>query len=118
MDEAAHYEVSVRGDRVIARARIGPLRAVVDDVPRPNGSVVLRVETRSGGAGPDIVVLGFEDDGGDFQVLAELDGRYLSTEVAGGFLGRVIGMYAVEGDAVFDWFDYEALDAESVPQGG
>ena len=118
MDEAAHYEVSVRGDRVIARARIGPLRAVVDDVPRPNGSVVLRVETRPGGAGPDIVVLGFEDDGGDFQVLAELDGRYLSTEVAGGFLGRVIGMYAVEGDAVFDWFDYEALDAESVPQGG
>jgi xylan 1,4-beta-xylosidase len=40
-------------------------------------------------------------------VLAELDGRYLSTEVAGGFTGRVIGMYAAEGTVRFDWFDYE-----------
>jgi len=36
-------------------------------------------------------------------------GRYLSTEVAGGFTGRVIGMYAIGGDAAFDWFDYEEL---------
>jgi len=42
-------------------------------------------------------------------VLAELDGRYLSTEVAGGFTGRVIGMYAAEGTVRFDWFDYEPL---------
>ena len=35
--------------------------------------------------------LGVEDAGGAFDVLAELDGRYLSTEVAGGFTGRVIG---------------------------
>ncbi|HWJ63222.1 MAG TPA: hypothetical protein VNS19_14725 [Acidimicrobiales bacterium] len=32
-------------------------------------------------------------------VLAELDGRYLSTEVAGGMLGRVVGVYAMGGDA-------------------
>ena len=51
--------------------------------------------------------LGFEHDDGTFEVLAELDGRYLSTEVTGGFIGRVIGMYAVGGDAAFDWFDYE-----------
>ena len=38
---------------------------------------------------------------------AELDGRYLSTEVAGGFTGRVIGMYAAAGTVHFDWFDYE-----------
>jgi hypothetical protein len=36
-----------------------------------------------------------------------LDGRYLSTQVAGGFTGRVIGMYVTEGEAAFDWFDYE-----------
>ena len=39
-------------------------------------------------------------------VLAELDGRYLSTEVAGGFTGRVIGMYVTQGSAAFDWFAY------------
>ena len=40
------------------------------------------------------------------RTLARLDGRYLSTEVTGGFLGRMIGMYAVGGNAAFEWFDY------------
>jgi hypothetical protein len=40
--------------------------------------------------------------------LVELDGRYLSTEVAGGFTGRAIGMYVTEGRAAFDRFAYEA----------
>ncbi|MEV0233349.1 family 43 glycosylhydrolase [Nonomuraea sp. NPDC050786] len=40
-------------------------------------------------------------------VLASLDGCSLSTEVAGGFTGRVIGMYAATGAVHFDWFDYE-----------
>ena len=40
-------------------------------------------------------------------VLAELDGRYLSTEVAAGFTGRVIGMYVTQGSAAFDWFVYQ-----------
>ena len=39
----------------------------------------------------------------------ELDGRYLSTEVAGGMLGRVIGVYASGGDAAFDWFAYDEI---------
>jgi hypothetical protein len=41
--------------------------------------------------------------------LAELDGRYLSTQVAGGFTGRVIGMYVTEGRAAFDWFEYAPI---------
>ncbi|MFI5677691.1 glycoside hydrolase family 43 protein [Streptomyces cellulosae] len=43
--------------------------------------------------------------------LAELDGRYLSTQVAGGFTGRVIGMYVTKGSASFDWFSYTASDS-------
>ena len=50
-------------------------------------------------------------DDGAFRVLADLDGRYLSTEVATGYIGRVIGLYVVSGTASFDWFDYEAIDA-------
>jgi hypothetical protein len=46
---------------------------------------------------------------GESHSLARLDGRYLSTEVTGGFLGRTIGMYAVGGDAAFDWFDYREV---------
>ena len=39
-------------------------------------------------------------------MLAELDGRYVSTEVATGFTGRVAGMYVTEGTAAFDWYEY------------
>ena len=72
--------------------------------PRPTGAVVLEVETVDHPWGPDAVRLSV---GGE--VLAELDGRHLSTEARTGFLGRVIGMYAVGGDAAFDWFDYEGV---------
>jgi len=44
---------------------------------------------------------------GDVEMLGAIDGRYLSTEVAGGFTGRVIGVYATEGTLNVDWFDYE-----------
>ena len=56
---------------------------------------------------PEAVSLGSIDDHGDAHTLAQLDGRYLSSEVTEGFLGRLIGMYAVGGDAAFEWFTYE-----------
>lgn len=59
--------------------------------------------------GPDTVSLGVENEDGTIVDLAALDGRHLSTEVAGGFTGRVIGPYASAGTVHFDWFDYEAL---------
>lgn len=37
---------------------------------------------------------------------AEVDGRQLSTQVAGGFTGRVVGMYVTEGSAAFARFEY------------
>jgi beta-xylosidase len=109
MDDTFHYEVARRGDEVVVRARIASLDTVVGSAPRVGDPVVLRIETRPHPHGPDVVVLGFEEEDGAFHELAEVDGRYLSTEVAGGFTGRVIGMYAVGGDAAFDWFDYEEL---------
>ena len=51
------------------------------------------------------------EEHGEHVAIAELDGRYLSTEVAGGFTGRVIGMYAAEGTVAFDWFEYAGSDA-------
>jgi hypothetical protein len=55
------------------------------------------------------VTLGIEEPDGTSTVLGTLDGRYLSTEVAGGFTGRVIGLYAAAGTVHFDWFEYEPL---------
>ncbi|MGP0031615.1 MAG: glycoside hydrolase family 43 protein [Acidimicrobiales bacterium] len=107
MDGTAHYEVGVRGDRIVARSRIGPVDAVLAAAPSPGGPVVLTLETGPHPHGPDSVSLGFESARSAPHTLVQIDGRYLSTEVTGGFLGRTIGMYAVGGDAAFDWFDYE-----------
>jgi hypothetical protein len=54
---------------------------------------VLSIAVKRGERGPD----NSNQDGiGNEVVLAELDGRYLSTEVVGGILGRTIGTYAEE----------------------
>ncbi|WP_181808300.1 glycoside hydrolase family 43 protein [Streptomyces shenzhenensis] len=116
LDERHHYAVEASGGQVQVIARIGSLRTVVATRPVPEGPVVLGVTTSEPPpphgpcTGPDVVSLGVEDPDGTFTVLAELDGRFLSTEVAGGFTGRVIGMYAAAGTVHFDWFDYEPLD--------
>jgi xylan 1,4-beta-xylosidase len=115
LDEQHHYEIEVAGGQVQVVARIGPLRAVVAAQPVPAGPVVLRIEAadRRAGfdarSGPDTLSLGIEEPDGTCILLARLDGRYLSTEVAGGFTGRVIGMYATTGTVHFDWFDYQPL---------
>jgi xylan 1,4-beta-xylosidase len=104
MDDGAHYEIGIRGDQVIVRGRSAPFEQVVATAPCGHGPLVLEIETVHHPYGPDAVRLGIEDE-----VLAELDGRHLSTEVRTGFVGRVVGMYAVGGDAAFDWFDYEEV---------
>ncbi|MGY4929043.1 glycoside hydrolase family 43 protein [Streptomyces sp. 900105755] len=128
VDEAHHYDLEVSGGVVSAVARIGPVRQRIAERAVPPGPLTLVVETRTTrvpaptatapGAdrdgtgvrpgGPDAVTLSIETP--DCVVrLAELDGRYLSTEVAGGFTGRVIGMYVTEGRAAFDWFAYTPM---------
>ncbi|WP_275669598.1 hypothetical protein [Actinomyces procaprae] len=47
-------------------------------------------------------------DGRDVE-LGRLDGRYLSTEVAGGFTGRVVGVRAISGTATVERFAYRPL---------
>ncbi|MGW2488333.1 glycoside hydrolase family 43 protein [Streptomyces sp. NPDC001606] len=116
LDEQHHYAIEVAGAEVRVVARIGPLRTVVAAQPAPTGPVVLGITVSDPTppvgpcTGPDVVTLGVEQPDGTFTALASLDGRYLSTEVAGGFTGRVIGMYAAENTVHFDWFDYEPLD--------
>jgi beta-xylosidase len=107
MDDRSHYDVMVVGDRVVVRARIGPLVDEIASAPVSDPSAVVlevRCVPDDAGAEPDLVVLG-HDERGAFVALASLPGRYLSTEVAGGFTGRVVGMFAVGGTACFDWFE-------------
>jgi hypothetical protein len=112
LDERHHYRIEATAGEVRCVARIGPLAPQVAARPVGAGPLVLCVDIGAGplspgavGTGPDVVRLGIEADG-RVEPLAELDGRYLSTEVAGGFTGRVIGMYAAEGTVAFDWYQY------------
>jgi beta-xylosidase len=116
MDDRTHYEVAVAGDRVIVSARIGPLAQELATAGAPQADAIvlaIRVDDDHAGQDPDVVTLGFEDEDGAFTPLASLPGRYLSTEVAAGFTGRVIAMYAVDGTAAFDWFEYEPTEGSA-----
>jgi beta-xylosidase len=114
LDERHHYEIEAEAGWVRVFARVGALRPEVAARAVSAGPVILAIRiTPSTGwdprGGPDTVSLGVEEPDGAFTALAELDGRYLSTEVAGGFTGRVIGMYAATGTVRYDWFDYEPV---------
>ncbi len=116
LDEEHHYEVEATAREVRVVARVGSLKTVVASRAVPAGPLVLGVDVheektiRDPRTGPDTVSFGIGEPDGTFTALATLDGRYLSTEVAGGFTGRVIGLYATAGAVGFDWFDHEPLD--------
>ena len=113
MNPQHHYDLFVTredGRRVIqVRRRIGSLAAVVVVEPLGDGPVVLRLR-----ADRDRYTFGYTATGVDRPQLAAGETRYLSTEVAGGFTGVYIAMYASgngqasTGPAFFDWFEYTA----------
>ncbi len=128
IDEAHHYDLEVAAGTVRVLGRVGPFRQFLGEQQVSTGPITLSIATRthlvlppavtaSGAlaaagaplgvrpAGCDTISFEVQTDAGPV-VLAELDGRYLSTEVAAGFTGRVIGMYVTEGSAAFDWFAY------------
>lgn len=88
---------------------VGDLRTVSTPLEIPPGSVEL-------GFAADEIHYHFywRAESGERKVLGDARIRYLSTEVAGGFTGVMLGIYATgnghvcESPADFDWFDYEA----------
>ena len=98
LDDRHWYEVRLDGAEAHVIARIGPLESAVGEVVTlPGGPVAVRIETAvSAAEGPDDIVLSVLVEG-SIRELARLDGRYLSTEVAGGFTGRVVGVRALTG---------------------
>ncbi|WP_129662670.1 glycoside hydrolase family 43 protein [Phytoactinopolyspora endophytica] len=100
LDTRHWCSVDVDRDSVRARLRIGPVETDVASAELDaDGSVTLCIEAREPLTdGPDDIVLGFVSNDG-YRTLTSFDGRYVSTEVAGGFTGRVIGMQALTGNA-------------------
>jgi alpha-N-arabinofuranosidase len=109
-----HYEIAVAGApggarRVLLRRRIGDLAAVVAEEPVGPGPVTLRVTGQ-----PQQYTFSFSVAEGPQRALGTGSTRYLSSEVAGGFTGVYLGLYATghgancAAPADFDWFEYRA----------
>ncbi|RRR99860.1 glycoside hydrolase family 43 protein [Glycomyces terrestris] len=106
IDDRHRYGLVYEDGTVRAEARIGGVAAELGAVAA-DGDAVLRISAVECEAetmtayGPDDIVLAVGDD-----VLARLDGRYLSTEVATGFTGRMLGVGAAGGDSLLRRFAY------------
>lgn len=87
------------------------VEVILDSQSYNSEKIYIKVEAR----GQDYCFY-YGDDLSDLQIFKEsVDGRILSTDVAGGFVGTYIGMYASgNGDksdnfADFDWFEYKGI---------
>lgn len=114
MNERHHYEAALRlvdGRRLaVFRRTVGSL--TVEEVHEcPQGQVILNVQ-----AEPYQFTVSLETAQETTIHLGTAETRFLSTEMAGGFTGVFVAMYATSesggtSPAAFDWFDYEAAEA-------
>jgi alpha-N-arabinofuranosidase len=85
---------------------------ILTEQPVSPGEIYLKIETHQQNYG-----FYFASTPAEWRTIAEnVDGRILSTPVAGGFVGAYIAMYASSNGRVsanhadFDWFEYVGLD--------
>ncbi|HEX8141319.1 MAG TPA: family 43 glycosylhydrolase [Pyrinomonadaceae bacterium] len=111
MNDRHHYELGVRlgpnGRELYLRYHIGSIRTVAATQAIGPGPVRLRLR-----AYPEIYRFSYALGDGPFQDFGGAETRYLSSEVAGGFTGVMIGLFSTGRGretsvaADFDWFDY------------
>jgi hypothetical protein len=115
IDPTHAVELEVSAGRTRAVWAVGAIRHVLGEADLPaGGELEIRLLPDDAGSpflgrGPDIVVAGIADEGG-FTELGRVDGRYLSTEVAGGMTGRMVGIVCRDGAVRVHSFDYVGAD--------
>ena len=112
MNERYHYELAVTriaGEKkMIFRRTVGSLK-MEKIVDCPQGAVHLQVHTR-----PERFTFLVGHDGEQAREIGSGEAHFLSTEMAGGFTGVMVAMYAAcpvleSSPALFDWFDYKLV---------
>jgi hypothetical protein len=113
MNDRHHYEFGIRqatgGEReVYLRYSIGSLHPIAATKTIKNGFVRLRIRSY-----PELYRFSYSVGDDAFQDLGGVETRYLASEVADGFNGVFVGMFATgqgrdsTAPADFDWFDYQ-----------
>jgi alpha-N-arabinofuranosidase len=80
-------------------------------LPATSSDVYLRIEPNNA-----VYKTSFSTNGKNWTGLQEVDGKFLSTATAGGFVGCVFGLYATSlgkesaNKAYYDWFEYKGND--------
>jgi xylan 1,4-beta-xylosidase len=114
IDPRHALDLECSGTTVRAVWAIGDVRHVLGE-QATDGDVELdiRMEPAPGAGwdprGPDRVVAGV-NDGTGLAELGAVDGRYISTEVAGGMTGRMVGVVAKHGSVLMRSFEYVGSD--------
>jgi acetyl esterase/lipase len=115
MNDRHHYEFGIRrggagGREVYLRYAIGSIRTVAATKSIGPGLVRLRIRSY-----PEIYRFSYAVGDGSFQDFGGVETRYLSSEVADGFNGVFVGLFATgrgqdcSVPADFDWFDYRVV---------
>ena len=90
--------VGIRNGKAVLRVKLKALEANLGEVAVKGNQAVINVSSKDG------MMYDFMVDG---KPLGKLNTLLFSSEVAGGFTGVTLGMYAVDGTAQFDYFDYK-----------
>lgn len=113
IDPRHWFGLRLENQMVVAEAQIGDALVALGSRSPRTADVTLRIEAQSpaspavprGHGGPDDIVLSVVDGAGAVE-LARLDGRYLSTEVAAGFTGRMLALCGVGEGSVLRSVEY------------
>lgn len=103
MDENHHYDLAIqkneKGYKAIKRLNIGDIKSVEETIDLNSNKVTLIINTKN-----NYYSFYIKADGEEFN-LGTAQTKYLSSEVAGGFTGVIIGLYAI-GINCFDFADF------------
>jgi beta-xylosidase len=106
-NEDAHYDLEVSEGKILARFRVVGLSTDSPALNLPPEARALSLYARfwqtefafnASRVSPDQIELGYVAADGSRVVVANYDGRYLSSEVNSSFTGRALGVYCVEGN--------------------